>query len=328
MKKICVFLLVAGLATSVHGGAFTNESPTGMKIIWAVPTNVWPPSYKIWTYKVIPQDFSDAVISNAMTIGSFTMKDKVKLPSEVPAIYKKALIFHDKTDELHWLTILPTLGCIEYHDEHAEAKAVSAIKDVPEPVVGVPNESETTQLGLKYLRLMGINLDEIARKPGTDKLDLHWEVGTREWKDQKAKQWINETNVYGVFFTRRIDGIEMSGFGDAFVEFGNNAKIYELKISWRKLEPYELHDNFVTPEQIVKSVANGQTALPRAAGWPLAEIKTLTITNATPRYSRGRKQPDEPLDFVGPALQLDAIIDNGKTNQYIWFQTGILSSKN
>ncbi len=92
MKAFFVFLFAAGLAASVNGGAFTNESPADIKIIWAVPTNAWPVN-KIWTYKVIPQQFSDAVISNVMLIGSFTMRDKVKLSPQALAIDKNALLF-------------------------------------------------------------------------------------------------------------------------------------------------------------------------------------------------------------------------------------------
>ena len=334
MKHVPGILFAVGLAVSANGGTFTNESPAGlqgMKIIWAVPTNIWPVA-KIWSYKVIPQQFSDAVISNAMAIGSFTMNDKVKLSAEALAIDKEAIGFRDKADELHWLNIMPTLGCIEYSDPRAEAGFTWVVKNsvtnaVNVPAVGVPNQEETTQLGLKYLRLLGINIDEIARKPGTDDLDLHWSKGTRGWTDQNTGKEIDELYDFGVFFTRRIDGIEMSGFGDVFIQFGDNAKVSKLEVSWRNLQPYQLLDNFVTPEQIVKSIQSGQTPLPRLEGWPLEEIKTLTITNATPRYSRGRKSKDEPMDFVMPALQLEAIIDNGKTNTLIWFQTSIFPPK-
>jgi hypothetical protein len=326
MKDIFGFLLAVGLAASANGGTFTNESPSdlqGMKIVWAVPTNVWPVD-KIWSYKVIPQEFSDAVISNAMALGSFTLKDRRKLSADELAIDKKALCFKDK-DETKWLVIVPTLGYIEYYDQNADAKAVSAIKDIPEPVVGVPDLPEATKLGLKYARLLGIEVSQLASKFGTRDLDVHWIVTTRGWTDQKTKKEIDETDDFGVGFTRCIDGIPVTNFGDFEVDFGNNAKVSKLRLSWRRLQPYELHDNFVTPEQVVKSIQNGQTPLPRLEGWPLNDIKTLTITNATPRYSR--KPGDEPMDFVVPALQLDAIIDNGTTNRYIWFQTSIFPPK-
>ena len=89
MKLFIGFLLAAGLATAARGGVFTNESPADIRIIWAVPTNVWPVD-KIWSYKVIPQKFSEAVVSNVMAVGSFTMVEKIKLPPEALAIDKEA----------------------------------------------------------------------------------------------------------------------------------------------------------------------------------------------------------------------------------------------
>jgi hypothetical protein len=326
MKNAFVFLLVAALTASAIGGTFTNESPAdlqGMKVIWAVPTNVWPPSSKIWSYKVIPQNFSAVVVSNLMTLGSFTAKDKIKTPAYLSDVDKKAVFFG--REGAKYLEIMPTLGYAEYHDNTAQARFTSSVKDVPEPIVGVPDETETTRLGLKYLRLAAIDDTQLAKKFGSLDLDIHWERGTREWIDQKTKKEITETNNFGVFFTRQINGIAVSGFGDFYVSFGNNAKVIRLQMSWRNLKPYQLLDNFVTPEQVMKSIQNGRTPLPWLEGWPLNEIKTLTITNATPRY--GRKPGDKPMDFIVPALQLDAIIDNGKTNRSVWFQTSIATDR-
>jgi hypothetical protein len=317
-----LFLICISCLNSTFGGTFTNESPAGLqgiKIIWAVPPKAWPVD-RIWSYKVIPQEFSESVISNAIAFGSFTMKDKVKLSADALAIDKKAILFKDKA-ETKWLQVLPTLGYIKYYDGNAEAKAISAIKDVPEPVVGVPGLTEATQLGLKYMRLLGIDVSQIARKPGSCEFDLHWEVKRREWIDQKTKKAVSEIQSFGIDFTRCVDGIELSGFGDVFIDFGNNAKVHELEVSWRNLQPYQLQDVFATPEQIMHSIQNRQTPLPALEGWPLDGIKTLTITNATPRYNR--KPGDEPMDYMIPALRLDAIIDNGTTNKSIWFQTGI-----
>jgi hypothetical protein len=321
-----LFLLYTCCVSATLGGTSTNGSPadlSGMKIVWAVPTNVWPVD-KIWSYKVIPQEFSEAVISNAMTLGSFTSNDRVKLPADALALDRKALCFGNKA-ETKWLVVLPTLGYIKFYNQDAEAKAVSAVKNVPEPVVGVPDLSEATRLGLKYARFLGIDISQFARKPKSHDFDLHWVVTTRGWTDQKTKKENSDIQDFGIDFTRSIDGIELSGYGDLYVEFGNNAKVHELELSWRNLQRYELLDTFVTSEQIVKSIQNGQTALPRLADWPVNQIQTLTITNATPRY--GRKPGDEPMDFVVPALQLDAIVDTGKTNTYFWFQTGIFPPK-
>jgi hypothetical protein len=323
MRHLLALCFLCGCFLTAGAGTFTNESPAGMKVIWAVPTNVWPVD-RIWSYKVIPQEFSEAVISNAMKIASFTMKDRKPAPKGWMPDGYKTLLFRN-ADETKYLMICPALGCIEYYDGNAEAKAVSAVKDVPEPVVGVPDLAEATRLGLIYARLLGIEVSHFARKAGSCDFDLHWEITTRGWMNQTTKQWITNTQGFGVDFTRCIDGIEMTGFGDVSVNFGNNAKLSQLKVSWRNLKPYQLLDKFITPDEIVASIQSGRVRLPRLAGWPLDEIKTLTITNATPRYSR--KPGDEAMDFVSPALQLGAILDNGITNRHTWFQMGILPPK-
>jgi hypothetical protein len=323
MKRVFALLCAIGMAASADGGTFAPESPPPLRIVWAVPTNVWPPD-KIWSYKVVPQQFSAAVLSNLTAIGSFTAKDKLKLYEELLGIDTNALFFGVPGQKS--LEILPTLGYIKYHDESARARFTSAVKDTPEPVAGVPDEQEAVRLGLQYLRLLGINRDDIARKPSSPDLDIHWSLGTRDWVDPQTKQDIRETNSYGVFFTRQIDGIAGSGFGDVFINFGDHARVCDLEVSWRNLQPDALLGNFVTSEQVVQSIRSGQTRLPKFEDLPLSQIKTLTITNATPRYSR--MPGDEPMAFVVPALQLGAFIDDGKTNRSIWFQTGILSADN
>jgi hypothetical protein len=319
MKLFIGFLLAAGLATAARGGVFTNESPADIRIIWAVPTNVWPVD-KIWSYKVIPQKFSEAVVSNVMAVGSFTMVEKIKLPPEALAIDKEALAFGNK-DGTRELVIAPALGYMEYSDENADAKMISAIKGVPEPVVGVPDLPEATQLALKYARLLGIDVSLFARKPHTNDFDLHWIVETRGWTDPNTKKRIKEIDDFGVCFDRCIDGFPVSSFGDFEVYFGNNAKVSRLIVSWRNLQPYELRGNLISPEQVVKSIEDGHTRLPRLPEQLMDGIKTVTITNAIPRYNR--KLADQPMDFVIPALQLDAIISSVKTNIPVWFQTGI-----
>ena len=293
MKSTLFFLAFLMLAAPMsNGDTFTDKVTAGMKIIWAVPTNVWPPTNNIWSYKVIPQQFSEVVISNLMT--SLGTKD---------------------------LKILPTLGYIDYHDEKAIASMVSSVTNVPEPVVGVPSKQKTYQLGLKYLRLAGIDVSQLAVKPNGDLQTTYW-LGTRGWTDTNHNE-INETNSWGVDFYRRIDGIDAIGGSAAFFEFGNNAKVHELQISWRNLEPYQLLDHFVASEQIVQSIQNGKTLfLPRIrTGWRFGNVKTLTITDAEPRYEL--KPGGDTMNFVTPILQLNAVMNNGSTNWPISFQRSI-----
>jgi hypothetical protein len=184
--------------------------------------------------------------------------------------------------------------------------------------------AEATQLALKYARLLGIDVSLFARKSYTNGFDLHWIVETRGWTNPGTKRLIKEINDFGVSFDRRIDGFPVSGFGDFEVYFGNNAKVSRLTVSWRNLQPYQLHDNLISPQQVVKSIEDGRTRLPRLPDELMDGIKTVTITNAIPRYNR--KPVDGPMDFVIPGLQLDAIIGSEKTNMPIWFQTGIFTN--
>ncbi|MGH7953897.1 MAG: hypothetical protein ACREFE_18520 [Limisphaerales bacterium] len=293
MKSILFFLAFLMLAAPMsRGDSFTDEITAGMKIIWAVQTNVWPPTNKIWSYKVIPQHFSDVAISNLMT--SLGTKN---------------------------LNINLASGCINYQDEKAIASMVSSITNVPEPVVGVPSRKETYQLGLKYLRLAGIDISQLAVKPDGKLKTTFW-LGTRGWWDTNHN-FINETNSWGVDFYRRIDGIDTIGGSAAFFEFGNNAKVSDLQISWRNLEPHQLLDHFVTPEQIVQSIQNGKTPfLPRIrTAWRFGKVKTLTITDAEPCYEM--KPAGDTMNFVTPVLQLSAVMNNGTTNWPISFRRSI-----
>jgi hypothetical protein len=321
VKNAFGVLLAAGLA-SVIGANAGSIDLQGMKVIWAVPTNAWPVS-GIWSYRAVPRQFSDTVISNAMAIGTFTLEDRKKLSPAALAVDGKAVYFSDEK-QTRWLEILPTFGYIKYYDLNAEAKAVNAVKGVPEPVIGVPDLAQATKLALNYAQSLGIDDSQLARKTDGD-LDVHWNITRRQWMDPRTNKPVDEIQDFGVYFTRLVGGIKMSGFGDVYVDFGNNAKVHELEINWRNLQPYQLLTNLVTPAQIISSIQNGETALPTMEGWPIDSIKTLTITNAVPRY--GRKPGDEPVEFLVPALQLDAIADNGNTNKPIWFQTGIFPPK-
>jgi hypothetical protein len=107
-----------------------------------------------------------------------------------------------------------------------------------------------------------------------------------------------------------------------YFEFGDNAKIHQFEISWRNVRPSKLLQNFVTKEEIVRSIKERRTQLPLIDDIPLEGIKRVTITNAMPRYPR--KSGDEPMDLIVPVLQLDAVMETIKTNRPVWFQTKLV----
>jgi hypothetical protein len=299
MRRLAAFSLSLWCGAIVAAeGPSTNGRPLGAKgpeVVWSAPTNGWPDA--VWVYKVRPQQFPPAVVSNLMALAPFTTADRRKSP---PYKDKGTMFFGIPGDK--YLALRPTLGYVEYHDP--KAAAVSQLQ----PVVGVPNERETTQLGLKCLRLAGIDVSQLATKPGSSDLDLHWELDTLGYTDEKTKEEITLTNKYGVIFNRRVDGIRMGGkglWGGVWICFGNHGKVADLKISWRNIEPYQLRP-FPSPEEVTLMLKDGRTF------WPGGEaarrrVRKITVLKATPEYVA--KYCDEPEDFVCPHVRLEVAAD-------------------
>jgi hypothetical protein len=304
VKLVAVALLLLAWATeeSPASGGPSSRRAAGLqsaKIDWAAPTNGWPD--KLWVYKVIAQDFSAAVLSNLLEIAALAEKDRAKPPLYLREADPKALYFSSQDGTRH-LALCPSLGWIDFADE----KAASASQ--LQPVEGVPGQAETTRLGLNYLRSVGVDISQIAAKPGTCDLDLHWERGTIGYVDQKTKNEVTLTNRFAVFFRRRIDGVNVGGIGlhgGAVVGFGNHAKVAELQVRWRNLKPYQLLD-CVRPQEIGRRLKNGEIPLPSKAG-PPEQITRLTITYAAPYYAT--KFGDEPEDYVAPRVDMVAVAD-------------------
>ena len=323
MNGIITFSLFLGIAASANGGILTNESSAVFKdtdIVWAASTNDWPTH--LWTYKVIPQVFSDAVISNLMAVGSFTSKDRTNISNYIDT--KDQVIFYGNLEgTMKHLAICPALGFIEYHD--GTAKSASQLK----PIAAVPDQDETTRLGLQYLRLIGIDVSQIATKADSCDLDLHWERQTIDYVDQQTKTEVTLTNGYGIFFLRRIDGVNVAGIGlngGAYLSFGNNGKLADLQMSWRNLKPYELND-CPPPQQITEWLRSGHITLHSlsSAAIDYARIQKLTIIKATPLYTG--KHYDEPLDVVSPFARFEAVAEEGTNTASLWFESPLTVDK-
>ena len=303
----------AAVGDDLSGG--TPVSQTNLTVLWTAPTNSWPD--RLWVYKVAPQEFAGPVISNLLRIASFAMSDRTKVPPAFAEKDKKALFFGELDGHYKHLAICPTLGYVDYYDPKAASDGYF------QPPVEVPNQEKTTRLGLKYIRLLGVDVSQLAVKPGTDDLDLHWDRGTVGYLDQKTKTEVNLTNTFGVFFRRRIDGINVGGIalnGGVFLEFGNTGRVRVLQVYWRNLKPYELRD-CVSPDQIAEWLRTGRLALPAKAG-PPSQITKLTVSFAMPYYDN--KFGDEPENFVVPKVDMVATAERPDGPVTFQFQAPML----
>src|ERR1017187_5192817 len=114
MKAIT--FLMAFLAAAFSSAAappletFCPHFPTNAQIVWEA-TNDLP--HGLWIYKVMPEAFSAAAISNAMTICHFQKNDLAQPPD------KNQIIFKNKNEycQSHVLSIAPTLGGMDYNSQ-------------------------------------------------------------------------------------------------------------------------------------------------------------------------------------------------------------------
>ena len=107
-----------------------------------------------------------------MSLGSFGAEDKVKLTREALLLDSGAMYF-ESTNKSRRLEVLPMLGYLKYTDDDAEAKAVGLHKGMPQPVVGIPDLSEATRLGLRYLEAVWeLTIFKLHAKSGSTNLEL------------------------------------------------------------------------------------------------------------------------------------------------------------
>ena len=113
------------------------------------------------------------------------------------------------------------------------------------PSQGVPTDEEAYPLALDYLRKFGIDRSQLAPRSPTNgsifpgELAMRRTEETQGWTDKNTHKEVKDAYARGVFFVRQVDGVPIDGIthGGVVINFGNHAKITELKITWRGLEP-------------------------------------------------------------------------------------------
>lgn len=318
---VCLAVLLSFMVVSAGEPLPKGKTfqPVHFEIVWAAPTNTQPKV--LWIYKNIPQEFSARMISNLMALGSFTMRDVKRLSDEDRAIDKMGLAFSNE-EETRWLAISPTLGLIEYRDEKAN--------DMMRPVEGVPSDAKVEKLALGLLEKIGIPSSDFATKsPKNNDLLAFGTSGTRGHFDQKKKKLVKEIDSRGIFFIRRVDGVNFAGIGVAggfYVQFASQGKVAHLKLVWRNLQPYQRYE-IASPEQIIAWIKEGKAVMP----YPLispdlnpSKISKLTIKDFSALYKGALA--DEPQEFTFPFAQLDCVASVEKTKVNLQLYCPILST--
>jgi hypothetical protein len=320
MKKFWISLIgfVGGLAFASNGPAFESSFPKFQvnhpEIVWAAPTN--QSRAALWVYKVMPQNFPVAAISKLMALGSFT--------NEIVTT-KDPLYFANESNTCN-LVVQPLQGWIRYSDYYAPPNHWDRTNHLWEQVAGVPDNAKVEKLGLKFLKQFGIGPADLAQKANGYLLTFG-EKQTRGYFDRRRGKYIDdEVIARGVFFNRRIDGVNFAGIGiggGCEIMYGNHAKIADFKLVWRNLQPYE-HRQVASPDEIMQQIREGKAVMTHKNLVKPAEIKRMTITDCAPLYMSA--DGEETQDFVYPFAQVEAVADFGYTNAEIQLYCPILST--
>jgi hypothetical protein len=242
VKRIIFASFLVGLSLISWGETY---HPGTTAIVWdAQQTNV---PVGLWVYKVLPQTFSAAILSNLMEYGSFTSKNLAKATVEVP---DKDLIHFQvtKSNVTRYLNIAPAIGWIEYYDAGAQAPFGHE--------EGVPSESEAINLARDFLFRLGIDRALVVQKPTAMSVGRQGNVPTATSKGTEV--------VYsrGVFLSRRVDGFNIVGngmLGGLVIEFGNHSKAMNFNLLWRNLMPFR-RCRVATPTELVGWIKQGKSA--------------------------------------------------------------------
>jgi len=312
---LTALIIVAGLPCSADPPRLDStalppgeryQPPATLQVIWKA-TNDLPKA--LWVYRVIPQTFPAAVISNLLAIGNLKAGDTAVPPSDAPP-GRNLMYFRDKrTTWNHSLLIAPALGWIQYTDQSGNAR---------EPVQGVPDDAEVESLALDCLFRLGIDRSLFAEKPRSrypavqGKLDSHGQKLTEEVFQR------------GISFVRRIDGVPDAG-KSFWIEFGNRGNIKRFDLVWRNLFPHEIRP-LASPKEVIALIREGRAVAPlQDFDWTASLHATqLTITDARLYYFD--KPGMEPLDFMYPYAELELAAHFGTNTATFYLTCPILSS--
>ncbi len=218
--KTLLFFLVGGFASALLAQPAGSNN---VEIVWSA-TNDW--SSSLWVYKAVPQVFSPPVISNLLSVASFTMAENQCIPgSEMYGVDSNGLYFATPDEKRH-LGISPKYGYIEYEDP--DAKGEQEKKDN-----GVPTDEDAYPLALDYLRKFGIDRSQLATEPSTNSvygpndLGIRRLLGSHGWNDTNTHKMVVYTNSRGIFFIRQVDGVMVDGIthGGVTIVFGEQAGV-------------------------------------------------------------------------------------------------------
>jgi len=317
MRTLIVGLLalvaISTFAELPYVGDLPQFRVNNLSILWDAPTNQLGAS--LWVYKVVPQTFPVKAVNYLLSLGGFT--NRITVP--------QGLSVANKSNTCN-LVVIPEQGYVRYWNLFAAANHWDRTNHLVERVIGLPKTNEVEKLGLRVLKQFGIQRKELAQR--TDgHLITFGENKTRGYYDRGTGHYIDdEVMTRGIFFSRRIDGVNFLGIGvrgGCEVEFANKAKISEINLIWRNYKRYEQY-KVASPEAIEHFILSNKSILTKKNFVNSIEVKSLIITGIEPAYIGANEF--EKQDYLYPFAKVEATAKMGTNDVGISLYCPILTT--
>ncbi|HVU27511.1 MAG TPA: hypothetical protein VHG71_07205 [Verrucomicrobiae bacterium] len=299
--KIIFGLIILAINFSSLAQSFKLEGdnlllPTNVMVAWGTVVTNLPD--EAWVYRVVPQSFSDAVLTNLLSICDLhTFNRKNHLESKYLEFDKNFMEFDQKYKTL---MIAPTVGWMHYEDAHYDTNI----------------NFQTAPSRLEAIKLA----DDLAFQLGIDKSLIN---PIPDRMSETSNQTGNNPAVIidrGAMLHRKIDGIEEKGFC-LYSVFGTDKGqpvLKQFKLFYRNLEPCK-KVSIADTNQIAEFIRQGKstyTFLPDN----LPAIKKLVITKFYILYWSKPIMPNDSLDFEFPYADItaEAYSDNATNTLYLY----------
>ena len=303
MKRVVI--LAAGLAMAlplVYGAGLEDVSlhfSVHTAIVWQAPTNHLPK--RLWTYKIVPQVFSAAAISNGIVLAGFEKKGFPR-PST-----NNLVLWADHPDiepQPPYFAIHPSNGQMSFT---LGDRAPGSSKDIA-------RDGAAVRRALKCAGLLGVDPKDLAPTNSAT------------------------AGIYGVFLARQIDGVRFFDNTEGLqIQFGKDGKIRQFGLMWPKLVRDERCAT-ASPEEIVRCIKGNKAVWVPAdeEGNYLAQVKDMgrakkvTITQITPFYGEGifgeEPRENEAPKQVRPVAILGGSADFGTNAVLVRIYVPLLSA--
>jgi hypothetical protein len=311
---ILLFLFwMTGMAGFSEGLPFPGGSAvfqrTNLEIRWEAPKHPWPKT--LWTYQMVPTQFSSALVSNLVSMGNFTEGDR----------WGRL----DNTNGMAYYNVKNRLS-ISFATGEIEFGRLSRIYSPTNLAQDVPAMGQLYGLMTNFPPKLGIHCAEIPKtKDGRLQMNFYEPLSGFPGSGPNG-DFLTNVEMRCASFGRLLDGVKCDQMvGNCTIYFGEHSQIMSLHLFWRNVKRDKLYAA-ATPKQIVQRIREGKAILPKwyydqGAEIPIdwSTVKKITIKTAVAHYwgelflGEREHRPIFPSPVV-PYADLGATVDLGATN--------------